>query len=214
MRVTGRVFMILILLLAFGFTNKQTFAKTENYSEITNDAKFIQALDLMDGTSAQWAKKAILGENLSHKPIKIQFKDLGKISQAYATFDALGWKGEDGQLFIFISKRHKNAPPEALSSTLSHESIHQDEFSSIEEETYGWCYEAIVWNEMKKQNSQLNNYNVGENSLVDRLNTLEKMFKNSKETDKEIRNAVSTNPGYRGLPAYSPGFDGKQGIKN
>lgn len=212
MRVTRNILVIFTLFVLIVFSNKTVLSQTNIYPEVTNDSKIIQALDLMDGTSAEWAKKAILGDNISHKPIKILFKDLGKISQSYATFDALGWKNGD-QLSIFISKRHKNAPAEAIASTLSHESIHQDEFSSIEEETYGWCYEAVVWNEMKKKNPQLNNYNYGEDSLVDRLNTLEKMFKNSKGTDKEIRNAVSTNPGYTGLPAYSPGFDGKQGIK-
>lgn len=212
MRVTRNVLLVLTLLSLFGCPNKTVFAQTKNYAEITSDSKFIQALDLMDGTSAQWAKKAILGDNMSHKPIKILFKDLGKISQSYATFDALGWKTGD-QLSIFISKRHKNSPPEAIASILSHESIHQDEFSSIEEETYGWCYEAVVWNEMKKKNTQLINYSYGEDSLIDRLNTLEKMLVNSKGTNKEIKNAVSTNPGYNGLPAFSPGFDGKQGIK-
>jgi len=210
MRVVSVILMALIMPFIMGFTKVENAAQTNNYSAVTDSPKFIKALNMMDGTSAEWAKKAILGDNVTRRPIKLLFKDLGKISQAYATFDALGWRGEDGQLYIFISKRHMDAPTEALASILSHESIHQDEFSSIEEETYGWCYEAVVWSQMKKRNAELNDYNHGANSLVDRLNTLEKMFRTSGNTDKEIRYAVSTNPGYNGLPAYSPGFDGKE----
>ncbi|MDD3014206.1 MAG: hypothetical protein PHC34_10935 [Candidatus Gastranaerophilales bacterium] len=210
MRAASVILVILTMPFVMAFSKMESIAESNNYSAVTESPKFVQALNLMDGTSAEWAKRAILGENISHRPIKVLFKDLGKISQAYASFDALGWRGEDGQLYIFISKRHMNAPTEALASILSHESIHQDEFSSIEEETYGWCYEAVVWSQMKKKNPQLSNYNYGEDSLVDRLNTLEKMFKTSKNTDKEIRHAVSKNPGYSGLPAYSPGFDGNE----
>jgi len=210
MRAASVILMALIMPFVMAFSEMESVAQTQDYSAVTESSKFIQALNLMDGTSAEWAKRAILGDNITHRPIKIMFKDLGKISQAYATFDALGWRGEDGQLYIFISKRHMDSSPEALASILSHESIHQDEFSSIEEETYGWCYEAVVWSQMKKKKPQLNDYSYGEDSLVDRLNTLEKMFKTSGNTDKEIRHAVSINPGYSGLPTYSPGFNGKK----
>jgi hypothetical protein len=88
-------------------------------------------------------KKSHLGENLSKRPIKIMFKDLSEISPIYANFDALGWKEKDGQLFIFINKKHCLAPKEALASILCHEAIHQDEFSSIEEETYGWAMKQL-----------------------------------------------------------------------
>jgi len=210
MRIANLFLLVLVMPFIMGFSKVESIAQTTDYSKVTNDQRFVQALDMMTGTSAEWARDAILGKNITHKPIKLMFKDLSTISSAYATFDALGWRGENGQLYIFINRKHLNAPPEALASTLSHESIHQDEFSSIEEETYGWCYEAVVWSQMKKRNPKLNNYTYGEDSLVDRLNTLESMFKQAKNTDKEIRNAVSTNPGYRGLPAYSPGFDGKE----
>lgn len=210
MRVASIFLMILIMPFIMAFSKAESTVKPADFSKATDNSRLSQALEVMTGTSAEWAQEAILGKNITQKPIKVMFRDLGKISQAYSTFDALGWKGEGGQLYIFINKKHMDAPVEALASLLSHESIHQDTSSSIEEETYGWCYEAVVWNQMKKKNPQLNNYKYGEDSLVDRLITLEKMFKNAQETDKQIRNAVSTNPGYSGLPAYSPGFDGNE----
>jgi len=205
-----------IFILFFMMFMPMAFAQDDNaiqnavyqknsYSAVTKDPKLMQALDLMDGTTGEWAKMAILGDNLSGKPVKIMFKDLSKISPQYATFDALGWKDND-TLYIYINKKHSNAPPEALATILCHEAVHQDTSSSIEEETYCWGYEADVWIQMKKRNPALINISSSEYPLVNRLNTLEKMFKNVNYTTKEIKQSVSTNPGYSDLPMYSPGF--------
>jgi len=175
------------------------------YAEVTNDPNIMKALDLMVGTKGEFSRNAILGNNLSGKPIKIMFKDLSCISQKYASFDALGWK-DNGQLYIFINSKHKNAPSEAFGSLLSHEALHQDEHNSYNEETYAWTMEAAVWLEMKKRNPDLDKLNY-EHPLVNRENTLENMFKNANFTNKKIRNAVETNPGYSDLPKRSPGFE-------
>lgn len=205
-----------IFILFFMIFMPMTFAQEDNgmqnavyqknfYSKVTKDPKLIQALNLMDGTTGEWAKNAILGTNLSGKPVKVMFKDLSKISPQYVTFDALGWK-DNNNLFIYVNKKHENAPPEALATILCHEAIHQDTSSSIEEETYGWGYEADVWIQMKKRNPDLINISSNEYPLVNRLNTLEKMFKNANYTLTQLKQSVSTNPGYRDLPMYSPGF--------
>ncbi|OGI21823.1 MAG: hypothetical protein A2287_03900 [Candidatus Melainabacteria bacterium RIFOXYA12_FULL_32_12] len=175
------------------------------YSSVTTNSLLEQALDCMKGTSGEWSQKAILGENLTKKPIKVEFKNLSQISPMYATFDALGWKDGD-QLYIYINNKHNNAPPEALASLLCHEAVHQDPFSSIEEETYGWGYEAKAWLQMKERKPELNNLDPNECALVRRLNTLESMFKAANYTTSKIRESVSTNPGYKNLPLYSPGF--------
>ena len=84
--------------------------------------------------------------------------------------------------------------------------MHQDENNSLEEETYAWSYEADVWITMKKRNSKLNNISTGTYPLVDRLNILERNFKNANYTRTKIREMVYSNPGYQGLPEHSPGF--------
>ena len=175
------------------------------YSSVTTNSLLEQALDCMKGTSGEWSQKAILGENLTKKPIKVEFKNLSQISPMYATFDALGWKDGD-QLYIYINNKHNNAPPEALASLLCHEAVHQDPFSSIEEETYGWGYEANAWIQMKERKPELNKLDPNEYALVRRLNTLESMFKAANYTNSKIKESVSTNPGYKNLPLYSPGF--------
>lgn len=172
----------------------------ENYSP-----KIQQALNLMDGTSAAWAKKAILGNNVSRRPVKIKFRNLAELKPSYANFDALGWK-EGRQLYIFINNKHSSAPPEAIASLLSHEAVHQDSDCSLEEETYAWGYEADVWLQMKKKYPKLNHIRPGTYPLVDRLNILGREFKNANYSTNKIRDMVYSNPGYRGLPVHSPGF--------
>jgi len=200
-----RFLKIFIALCAVSLSfNAVTFAKG-NYSQVTQDPKLIQAMDLMDGTTADWAKKAILGNNVSGLPMRVQFKNLAEISPNYANYDALGWKNGK-QVYIYINNKHRSAPAEALASLMSHEAVHQDEQCSLEEETYAWGYEADVWIQMKKRNSRLNSASLNSYPLVSRLNTLSRLFKAANYTTDQIRNLVYSNPGYRGLPVHSPGF--------
>ena len=182
--------------------NDTVLAKTK-YSQVSLDSNINQAMDLMDGTTAAWAKKALLGNNDSGRPIKVRFRNLAELSASYANFDALGWK-DNGQLYIYINRKHRTAPAAALASLLSHEAVHQDELCSLEEETYAWGYEADVWIQMKKKNPRLNSSSG--HPLVVRLNTLEKLFKQANYSTDKIRNVVYSNPGYQGLPVHSPGF--------
>ncbi len=195
--------LLALLCLVFVLQTQNCFADT--LSKVSKDSKILQALNLMDGTTAEWAKNAILGNNVSRKPIKVKFRNLAEISRNYANYDALGWK-DRGQLYIFINHKHSSAPPEAVASLLSHEAVHQDEKNSLEEETYAWGYEADVWVQMKKKYPKLNNISRGSYPLVDRLNILERNFKTGNYTTKNIRNMVYSNPGYQGLPIHSPGF--------
>lgn len=206
MRVVKIFLFCLLLPFLFGFISEKNYKNTNPYKDVTKDSRLMKALDCMDGTTAEWAKRAILGNNVSGQPIKVMFKDLSTISHVYARFDALGWKGSNGQLYIYINKKHQNAPAEALASTLSHEAVHQDEYCSIEEETYAWGYEADVWIQMKNRNPELAKYDSNSIALVKRLNTLEILFKGANYTTSSIRQLVSSNPGYSNLPKYSPGF--------
>jgi hypothetical protein len=200
-----RLFFVLILYVIFLSLFSPAYAEKSGYPEVTSDPALINALDIMDGKTSEWAKKAILGNNVSGLPVKVMFKNLSEISPQYTDFDALGWKSGK-QLYIYLNNKHKNAPPEALASLLSHEAVHQDTECSLEEETYAWGYEADVWIQMKKNNPQLKNIPEDTCPLVKRLNTLEKLFREANYTIVKIRNLVYSNPGYKGLPEHSPGF--------
>lgn len=173
------------------------------YKSVGKDEVFYVALDMLKGTNGEFSRNAILGNNLSGRPVKIEFRDLGTINPDYAKFDALGWK-KNKQLFIFINPRHKDAPPGALAALLSHEALHQDEYNSLAEETYAWTMEASVWYEISKLYPESNDEL---HPLVVRENTLKKLFERGGYSNKYIKKTVMSNEGYKNLPSTSPGFE-------
>ncbi len=181
-----------------------TDAYAKKYKKVTKDGAVMQAMELMNTVNiAKYSYNALMGNNLTQKPFKIEFKNIAEIRQEYASFDALGWKKKD-TLYIYINEKHRNAPPEAIAALLAHEAIHQDEFASLNEETYAWTLEAAVWMKLTEKNpSALNS----PSSLVTRENMLKKLFEKGDYTNKYIKKAVYTNPGYKNLPTRSPGFE-------
>ncbi len=210
---------VTITLPAYSFGKKEPVIIPENYPEkynaeyverikplykdVSEDHIFHVALDMLKDTNGEFSRRAILGNNLSQKPVRIMFKDLSTIRPDYADFDALGWK-KGGRLYIFINPKHKDAPPGAIAALLSHEALHQDEYNSIAEETYAWTMEASVWCEI------LDVYPESDETLhplVNRENTLKKLFEKGNYSNKYIKKTVRSNEGYKGLPATSPGFE-------
>ncbi len=179
-------------------------AVMRQYKQSTKNPKLIQAAETLKGTLGDYSRRAILGENLTGKPIKVEFKDLSELNPAYADFDALGWKQKNGRLNIFINIKHQNAPKEAIAAVLAHEAIHQDELNSLNEETYCWTLEAAVWTQLTDDNPELENIS---HALVDRENTIKRLFVKGGYTKKYIRKSVISNAGYQNLPSRSPGFE-------
>lgn len=176
---------------------------TPLYKTTGKDEVIYVALDMLKGTNGEFSRNALLGNNLSGRPVKIEFRDLGTINPDYAQFDALGWK-KNKQLFVFINPRHKDAPPGALAALLSHEALHQDEYNSIAEETYAWTMEASVWYEIVKLYPESNDEL---HPLVARENMLKKLFERGNYSNKYIKKTVISNEGYKNLPSTSPGFE-------
>ena len=185
------------------YTSQYVKQITPMYKSVGKDEVFYVALDMLKGTNGEFSRNAILGNNLSGLPVKIEFRDLGTINPDYAKFDALGWK-KNKQLFIFINPRHKDAPPGALAALLSHEALHQDEYNSLAEETYAWTMEASVWYEIVKLYPESNDEL---HPLVVRENTLKKLFERGGYSNKYIKKTVMSNEGYKNLPSTSPGFE-------
>ena len=175
----------------------------KEYRKISNDEVILVALDMMKNTNADFSRRAIMGYNLTEKPIKVQFKDLSTINETYGNFDALGWKKKNN-LYIYINPRHADAPPAALAALLAHEALHQDEFNSLAEETYAWTMEAAVWSEMLEIYPEQNDRN---HPLLQRENTLRQLFIKGGYTNKYIKKTVYANKGYQNLPQTSPGFE-------
>lgn len=175
----------------------------DQYSAVGKDEVFYVALDMLKGTNGEFSRNAILGTNLTSKPIKIEFKDLSTINSKYGTYDALGWK-RGSKLYIYINQKHNTSPAIALAALLSHEALHQDEYNSLAEETYAWTMEAAVWSELVELYPD---YELNTDSLVQRENTLKKIFERGNYTDKYIKKTVYSNEGYQNLPESSPGFE-------
>lgn len=185
------------------YTQEYIDSLAPEYDDITKDQIFHVALDMMRGTSADFSRKAILGYNLTQRPIKIEFKDLSELNESYASYDAVGWKKKN-RLYIYINPKHETAPPAALAALLAHEALHQDEYNSLSEETYAWTMEANVWCEMVKQYPESNNL---ESALVTRENILKQLLEKGNFTNKYIKKTVYANEGYKNLPLTSPGFE-------
>ncbi len=183
-----------------------TDAYAREYKKVTKDGAVMQAMEMMKGLNiAKYSYNALMGNNLTEKPVHIEFRNLAEIDQKYATFEALGWKNEKkNRLYIYINEKHRNAPPEAIAALLSHEALHQDTLSSLNEETYAWTLEASVWMKLAEKNPSVLN---SPSSLVTRENMLKKLFEKGDYTNKYIKRAVFSNPGYKLLPTRSPGFE-------
>lgn len=173
------------------------------YDVVGGDEVLYVALDMLKGTNGEYSREAILGNNLTSKPVKIEFKDLGTINKNYKTYDALGWK-RGSRLYIYINQTHSDSPAIALAALLSHEALHQDEYNSLSEETYAWTMETAVWCELLELYPD---YQLGVDTLVQRENTLKKLFERGNYTNQYIKKAVYSNPGYQNLPESSPGFE-------
>lgn len=175
----------------------------DEYKVVGKDEVFYVALDMLKGTNGDFSRKAILGSNLTSRPVKVEFKDLSTINKNYADYDALGWK-RGKSLYIYISHKHRTSPAIALAALLAHESLHQDEYNSLSEETYAWTMEAAVWCELLELYPE---YKLTLDSLVQRENTLKRIFERGDYTNKYIKKTVYSNEGYQNLPETSPGFE-------
>lgn len=175
----------------------------DEYKIVGKDEVFYVALDMLKGTNGEFSRNAILGNNLTQKPVKIEFKDLSQFNPDYADYDALGWK-RGKSLYIYISNRHSSSPAIALAALLAHEALHQDEYNSLSEETYAWTMEAAVWTELLEIYPE---YELTLDSLVQRENTLKKIFERGNYTNKYVKKTVYSNDGYKNLPESSPGFE-------
>ena len=173
------------------------------YKKITKEDRIIEALELLKNTVGKFSYDAILQKNLTHKPMVIKFKELSEINPQYASFDALGWR-QAGKLNIYINAKHADAPAAALAAILAHEALHQDEFDSLNEETYAWTMEASVWTQLCDQQPNVSKIN---HPLVTRENMLKQLFEKGNYSSKYIKKSVFSNPSYSKLPVRSPGFE-------
>ena len=206
-----KIFYFLMLIV---LNSSISFAITENlntlsddvvkkYEKVSKNENIIRAVEKLKGTTGNYSRDAILGKNLTNRPIKIEFINLATINPIYTNFDALGWKKKK-DLYIYINEKHTDAPVEALSALLAHEAIHQDEYNSLNEETYAWTLEAAVWTQLTDEKPELEKIS---HPLIERENVIKQLFVRGNYTSEYIHRFVITNKGYQNLPERSYGFE-------
>ena len=196
----------LFVVLVFNGMNSAVFARDVAYTEVSSNSKIVSTLNVLKNHNATSHNvlKTILGDNLTHKPIKIMFYNLSSMGFEFEKMDAVACKKRNSdRIYILINDIHKNAPPEALASILSHETIHQDDESSLAEEVTGWTNEAKSWLFYTRTNPNLKYQDC---ALVRRLNTLADLYAKAGYTSEKIADTIYSNLGYASLPQYSQGF--------
>ena len=121
---------------------------------------------------------------------KIMFYDLTLLSFSYAKHYAVASVDEYGDNYILINSNLKNSPKEALACLIAHESVHQLENATFEEEVLATTTEARTWMILKdKVSTQYSN-----DRLVKRLNNLVSMEAQDKNL---IAKSISENSFYK-----------------
>lgn len=73
---------------------------TPMYKDVGKDEIIYVALDMLRGTNGEFSRNAILGNNLSGKPVKIEFRDLGAITVNMQSLTLLDGKRRTSYIFI------------------------------------------------------------------------------------------------------------------
>ncbi len=161
-------------------------ALKKTYKNITKEMNIIYALELMKNSPATGVYKKISGDNPTLNPIKIKYKNLGKIKPEYRNYNALT-KASRRQITININDKHKNAPYEAQSALIAGMISHIDKKESVNEIVYSKTLEAFLWNYYLKKNPALKQ---DKSALVISENRNLNLYKKSPKNSKEIVSAV------------------------
>jgi hypothetical protein len=57
------------------------------YKSVSKEPVVAVAMDMLVGTNGEFSRNAILGNNLSQRPMKVEFKNLSEIKADYANYD-------------------------------------------------------------------------------------------------------------------------------
>jgi len=185
------------------FSDAKAFAA--DYSTNTSDAKINQAISLTESINGS-VVKVLQGANSTHKSVNVKFAKLSEISFDYVNADAVTVISEDGKMTIYIDQALKNSPAEAIACLIEHETTHNDAVSSVEEEVVAWTKEATTWNYFTRKNPSLAKLSESTYPLIDRLNYLSELYKESGNTSNAIRKEILSNGVYSNLAMHSEGF--------
>lgn len=130
------------------------------------------------------------GNNYTHKPVNIVFKDLSEVNFTYSKFYAISATDDNDDLYILINNDLKNSDTKALACLILHESNHckRNTVDSISEEMTAHTQEVMLYNRILEDDEDLSNKT--DDRLIVRLNKLKKIY------DDAIKAYITDNLSY------------------
>lgn len=167
-------------------------ADASDFSKITSNAKIISALNALESINENSVISVLNGNNLTQKPIRVMFRDLSLYGQGNC--EAVTMRTNSGGLAILINPKHMGSPAEAIASLIAHESVHQAQAGTLEEEVKAWTTEARTWKKFNEQNATLSLENT---KLTKRLNYIAGLY--SQNGSSSLENIIAHHPVYANL---------------
>ena len=195
MKIDGVVLkkvLVTVLITCFAYIT-MNFASGSDYSNLTKAPELQAALARLEAAHCYRAMAILNGQNPTRKPIRIMFRNLAVMG--FGTCEAVTANTDKG-LIIFIHSKHKNNAPEALACLIAHETEHNENTQTFEEELRAWNTEINTWNKMTEYNPGLKD---GGTDLVKRLNYISKLYKRGNNSMSEIEGILAKNPAYSKL---------------
>ena len=181
-------FIIAVVLFLLSFTAQGAYSYDLNKK--TDNQNILSALQVLNENG----QTDVLARIEKHKT-KIIFYDLTLIYFSYAKHYAVASTDEYGDNYILINTNLKNSPKEALACLIAHESVHELEHATFEEEVRATKTEAATWQLLKNKVSEKYNNDV----LVKRLNGLLVI---EQAENNSIDKAIAQNPFYQKQLAF------------
>lgn len=185
---------VLVVITVIVFALMQiNLAFASNFSNLSTSSEIQAALSRLEAVHATRALAILNGANPTKKPIRIMFRNLAVMG--YGTCEAITAKTDKG-LIIFINSKHKGNSPEAIACLIAHETEHNENTQTFEEELRAWNTEINTWQKMTEYNPSVKD---GGTDLVKRLNYITKLYKRGNNSMSEIQGVLAKNPAYSKL---------------
>lgn len=153
----------------------------------SDDSKVISALGVLENIGAN-----DVFIRLSRSKTRIIFYDLSLLSFSYAKHYAVASTDDSGDNYILINQNFRSAPKEAIACLIAHESVHQLPQATLDEEVRATTTEAQTW--IKLQGSASAD---SSNALINRLNKLASLYRESTPSQNLIEESIANNSFYK-----------------
>lgn len=175
------------ILLIFILLSSMVLCKELNSEE----QKINSALEVLRKYGYEKNLEILNGNNYTHNPVKIIFKDLSEVNFAYSKFYAISANDDStGNLYILINDNLRNTNIKALACLILHESNHckYNKSDTVSEEMKAHTDEVMLYNRILDDDEGLQDKT--DDRLIIRLNKLKKIY------DAAIRGYITNNTNY------------------